>query len=250
MVKVLIISDNVNLVTTLKNIVSRSENDYHDVCIDYRYSKKNGDPSSLIKIGMKSIDLKNQKVIEKIIGDYNLVISAHCKQIFPAKLVNSIRCINIHPGLNPHNRGWYPQDFSIINKKPIGCTIHLMNEDIDDGEIIYQKEVEQYPWDTSLSLYERVQSAEIFLLENYLLDIIFGRYSHLKKADKGNYNGIKNFNLLRKIDLASIGTFQEHIDLLRALSHGDFKNAYFEMKDGRKVYLKLSINLEDNNNES
>lgn len=250
MIKVLVVSDNISLVTTFKNIVSRLEIDFVDVLIDYRYSAKNRDPSKLIEIGMTSIDLKNHDVIEQLIEEYNLVISAHCKQIFPAKLVKNTRCINIHPGLNPHNRGWYPQVFSIINKKPIGCTVHVMNEKIDDGDIIYQKEVEQYPWDTSLSLYQRVQSAEICLLEKHLLDIIFERYTQHKCEDEGNYNGINNFNLLRKIDLSSVGTFQEHIDLLRALSHGEFKNAYFEMKDGRKVYLKLSIDLEDNNNES
>ena len=48
---------------------------------------------------------------------YKVGISAHCKQIFPAKLVENVRCYNIHPGYNPYNRGWFPQVFSIINKK-------------------------------------------------------------------------------------------------------------------------------------
>lgn len=48
---------------------------------------------------------------------YDLFFSMHCKQIFPNELVLNHRCINIHPGYNPYNRGWYPHVFSIINEK-------------------------------------------------------------------------------------------------------------------------------------
>ncbi|MCE9864029.1 hypothetical protein, partial [Aeromonas caviae] len=60
------------------------------------------------------IDLKSDTI--RLINEFDFGFSVHCKQIFPKQLVESIRCVNIHPGFNPHNRGWFPQVFSIINK--------------------------------------------------------------------------------------------------------------------------------------
>ena len=36
-------------------------------------------------------------------------------------------------------------------------------------------------------------------------------------------------------------TFRNHINKLRALTHGDFMNAYFLDEKGNKVYLKLEL---------
>ena len=116
--------------------------------------------------------IRISKSVDELINNFDLIISCHCKQIFPGKLVNSIRCINIHPGLNPHNRGWYPQVFSIINKKPFGATIHEMDEEIDHGNIILQKEIKLHSWDTSLTAYNQVISAESELLRDSIEDII------------------------------------------------------------------------------
>src|ERR1035441_6956770 len=73
---------------------------------------------------------------QPLLKDFGLVISLHCRQIFPQALVSGIRCINFHPGFNPHNRGWFPHVFSMINGKPAGITIHEMDEQIDHGLII------------------------------------------------------------------------------------------------------------------
>ena len=135
MKRVLIVSDNVDLVSYFKVIAKTIPN--KTAQFDYCFSVINKYPEILKSMGMSVADMKDQNNIRTIIANYDLVISAHCKQIFPDILVNSVRCINIHPGLNPYNRGWFPQVFSIINKKPIGCTIHLMDEEIDHGDVIY-----------------------------------------------------------------------------------------------------------------
>lgn len=239
MKKVLIISDNVELVSYFKLIVESISLKVAE--FSYSYSIINKAPEKLKNMGMSAVDMKNKSDISTIIADYDLVISAHCKQIFPKELVKSLRCVNIHPGLNPHNRGWYPQVFSIINKKPIGCTIHLMDEQIDHGKIIYQKEVEVYSWDTSLDVYNRVVSAEKELLSNYLLDLINERYLCKSIECEGNYNGIRDFNKLTQLDLSSNGTLAEHIDLLRSLTHGDYNNAYFFDEKGNRVFVKVKL---------
>jgi dTDP-4-amino-4,6-dideoxyglucose formyltransferase len=110
-----------------------------------------------------NLNLKDKNIIQEIVSTYNLVISAHCKKIFPPNLVNNIRCINLHPGLNPYNRGWFPQVFSIINHLPIGATIHEIDNKLDHGPIIVQEEVKINSTDTSLEVYNKVIQKEIEL---------------------------------------------------------------------------------------
>lgn len=241
---VLIVSDNKPLVSFIQNLVVVNADKFQSVNFDYRYSAINKNPESLVSLGLTSINVKSDKDVAHIVDHYELVISAHCKQIFPAELVNNVRCINIHPGLSPHNRGWFPQVFSIINKKPVGCTIHLMNEEIDDGAILFQKEVPVFDWDTSLNVYERVQQTEMDLLNDHFADLIFANYQQKQPVEKGNYNGISDFSALCNLNLDQVGTMREHIDILRALSHGDFKNAYFISSEGKKVFVRLNIEQE------
>lgn len=183
----------------------------------------------------KNIDLYN------IDSKYELVISAHCKKLFPPKLVNSFRCINIHPGLNPYNRGYYPQAFSLINKLPIGATIHEIDEKLDHGPIIYQEEIEIKSTDTSFSLYNKVIKKEIELFEKNFNSIINNNYIITTPKNEGNLNLKKDFDNLCKIDLDNIDTFENHINLLKALTFDEYKNAYFIDKNGDKIYLNIKL---------
>ncbi len=192
----------------------------------------------------KDLNFKNSLFIDYLISEYKLIISAHCKKIFPKKLVESTRCINIHPGYNPYNRGWFPQVFSILNKLPLGATIHEMDEGLDSGDIISQEKVSINSSDDSLSLYNKVLQKEINLFQNDFDKIIEGSYNKIKPKSKGNLNLKKDFNNLCKLDLNSIGTMGEHIDLLRALSHGDFKNAYFLDNKNEKIRVKIELKKE------
>lgn len=188
-----------------------------------------------------SMDLKQEWPI--VIDSYDLVISLHSKQIFPKSMVESIRCINIHPGYNPFNRGWYPQVFSIINKLPIGVTIHEMDEYLDHGPIIARKEIEIFAWETSFDVYSRIIQEEIQLIDKYLLDIITNNYVLTYLDSEGNVNLKKDFNSLCKIDLSKRVTMGEAIDFLRAVTFPKYRNAYF-IKNGEKIYVELNLTRE------
>jgi methionyl-tRNA formyltransferase len=220
--RILIISDNNQIKSEIKNIFEKNK----------------------LKVEIQesiNINLKNDLFIQYLISEYDLIISAHCKKIFPKKLVESVRCINIHPGYNPYNRGWYPQVFSIINNLPIGATIHEMDENLDSGYIISQSQVEIKETDNSLDVYNRVFEKEIELFNNNFDIIINNKYQKNKPINEGNLNKISDFKKLCKIDINQVGTFKEHIDILRALTHGDFKNAFYENKNGEKIFIKIYL---------
>jgi dTDP-4-amino-4,6-dideoxyglucose formyltransferase len=176
-----------------------------------------------------------------IVANFGLVISLHCKQIFPKHLLESALCINIHPGYIPDNRGWYPQVFSIINGKPLGASIHVMTEEIDFGNVIAQKEVPIFSWDTSESAYNRVLEAECALLKEHLRAILARSFDAIRPTQKGNINSKKDFECLCRIDLELIASYRQVIDHLRALSHGGHLNAYFDTADGERIFVAIQL---------
>ncbi|OBS94236.1 hypothetical protein A9261_18885 [Vibrio tasmaniensis] len=234
--KVLVLTDNVIIFERFKDICD-SEN-RNDVKFDFfcsPSSKEMFEGNNYVNV------LDIQKEYLNVISNYSLVISCHCKKIFPEKLVNSIRCINIHPGLNPFNRGWYPQVFAINNGFPHGATIHEMDEKIDHGNIIVQKKVDIKIYDTSKTVYDKVVDAEVDLFKRNFNCLLSGDYQAHEMIDEGNYNSINDFKELCEIDLNKEGTFKDFYNLLRSLQHEPYSNAYFVGDCGEKIMLSLKI---------
>lgn len=239
MKKILVVSENVNLSKFLLSEMER-QNLNELAILKFCYTSYNKAPEEMIKLGADEINLKKKETVDHIIEKFDCVFSLHCKQIFPSKLVNNLRCINFHPGYNPFNRGWYPQVFSILNNKPIGSTIHVMDEKIDNGKIIAQKKIDVDFGDTSLELYNKIIECEKSLIRIYLKKIINEDYKSTYPFKIGNYNDIKKFKKLCKLNLESKDSLYNHINLLKALSHGEFKNAYAVINN-KKYFIKISI---------
>jgi methionyl-tRNA formyltransferase len=241
MKRILVLSDNLYLVEKFIAIYLSKGFSKEQITIAF---SPNGSPLKEIQTidGLNPVALNVKTEFAKVIENYDLVFSIHSKQIFPAELVQKVRCINVHPGLNPYNRGWFPQVFSILNKLPLGATIHEIDEELDHGKIIVQREVPVYANDTSLTAYNRVQEEEVALLEMHLDSIIEGDYEPKPMSEKGNLNLKSDFNKLCELDLAKSQTIGETIDLLRALTHGNYKNAWFlDDKTGEKIYVSIEL---------
>lgn len=82
-----------------------------------------------------------------ILADYGKIIPAHLLKI-PSKYA-----LGIHPSLLPKYRGPAPIDWTILNGDTItGVTIFAMDENIDTGKIISQKELKINNFNTIFSL--------------------------------------------------------------------------------------------------
>ena len=77
------------------------------------------------------------------IRDYDLIICYGYKYILDKSIIKSINCpiFNLHISYLPFNRGAHPNFWSFYDKTPSGVTIHLIDEGIDTGPIVYQKYV-------------------------------------------------------------------------------------------------------------
>lgn len=193
--------------------------------------------------GVPRLDVKERTA--DIVEGYGLVLSLHCKQKFPDALLDGVRCVNVHPGLNPYNRGWFPQVFSIIDGQKVGVTIHEMDDQLDHGPIIAQRECPIESWDTSGSVYARLLEIERELVLEHFEAIRDGNYIASPMPGEGNLNLKKDFAELRRLDLDERGTFGQFLNRLRALTHDDYRNAWFVDENGRKVFVRLVLEPED-----
>ena len=71
-----------------------------------------------------------------------LLLFAGYKPIVQAPVLQRNTCLNIHYSLLPNYRGLHSTVWEILNDEDyLGATIHVMNENIDDGPIVYQYKV-------------------------------------------------------------------------------------------------------------
>lgn len=131
---------------------------------------------------------------EKIRNDYQTIIDANpdviitCAygQIIPKELLDypKYKCINIHASLLPKLRGGAPIHWSIINgDSKTGITIMYMNEKMDEGDILYQKEIEILDSDNVESLHDKLSE----LGSKMIIDFI-------PMLEEGNINPVKQNN--------------------------------------------------------
>lgn len=239
---ILVISDNAFLCRKLESIVMEKINAEQKIAFSISPSSKVEAFKKFISSEILVLDLKIKEDINYIIEHYDLVLSIHCKQFFPEKLVENVRCINIHPGYNPINRGWYPQVFSIYHDLPVGATIHEIDNELDHGLIIDREFVEKKIYDTSGALYDKILEKEIELFSRNAENILNNTYTTFSPENEGNVFLKKDFHDLCKIDLHEETIAGKFIDKLRALTHKDFKNAYFiDPENGKKIFISIQI---------
>jgi phosphoribosylglycinamide formyltransferase-1 len=83
------------------------------------------------------------------------------------------RIINIHPSLLPKYRGLDTHARAIEAGDPVhGCSVHIVTEELDAGEVLGQAEVPIEPGDTPQSLEKRVLAAEHLLYSRVLSEFV------------------------------------------------------------------------------
>jgi phosphoribosylglycinamide formyltransferase-1 len=93
----------------------------------------------------------------------DLVVLAGFMRVLREPMLSAFprRIINIHPSLLPKFPGLEAWKQALAaGEKVTGCTVHYVDEQIDHGEIIAQREVPISPNDTADTLHARIQIAE------------------------------------------------------------------------------------------
>lgn len=85
------------------------------------------------------------------------------------------RIINIHPSLLPAFKGLRAWEQALeAGVKTAGCTVHMVNADVDSGRIIKQAAVDVAPEDTAESLHAKIQEAEHIIYPQAIRTVLCG----------------------------------------------------------------------------
>ena len=111
-----------------------------------------------------------------------VVLAGYMKQVGPVLLRDyRNRVINIHPSLLPRHggKGMYGMNVhrAVIEagEKESGATVHLVNDQYDEGLILAQRKIDVATTDTAESLAGRVLDVEHALYKEVLQDIVSGK---------------------------------------------------------------------------
>ena len=129
---------------------------------------------------------------EKIRKDYmsvlelkpDIIVTCAYGQIIPKELLDYPKygCIKVHASLLPKLRGGAPIHHAIIDGyKKTGITIMYMDEAMDSGDIISQRETEISDIDTLESLHDRLSEMGRDLLLDTLPSILDGTNQRIKQ---------------------------------------------------------------------
>ncbi|WMY94967.1 MAG: methionyl-tRNA formyltransferase [Arsenophonus sp.] len=133
--------------------------------------------------------IKNQKADIMIVIAYGIIIPEIILNLLP------MGCINVHCSLLPRWRGATPIQHSILaGDKKTGISIIQMDIGIDTGNILYQKTCPIEIYDTTKTLYQKLEKIGPIALQNTLDLLIFGKI----KSKKQNNFSVKYAKKIKK----------------------------------------------------
>ena len=132
--------------------------------------------------------------IQTTVG-YDLVISFGYRHIISKEVIESSSApiINLHISYLPWNRGAHPNFWSFYDCTPSGVTIHLIDEGMDTGAIIYQRYVNfNQEENTYRKTYNRLISEIEKLFTDNLNEIISKKFIATPQRRQGTYHSVAN----------------------------------------------------------
>lgn len=151
--------------------------------------------AALIKLNCEVWYAKDKIKNFENLKNFDLIVSFGYRHILNKSLIETSKCpiINLHISYLPWNRGAHPNFWSFFDCTPSGVSIHLIDEGIDTGPIIYQKYVDFNKVDITFSQSHRKLIDEIELLfKTNIVDIINGSYRAFPQRRVGSFHKISD----------------------------------------------------------
>ena len=126
---------------------------------------------------------------------YDLIISFGYRYVLKKEIIDSASCpiFNLHISYLPYNRGTHPNFWSFYENTPSGVTIHLVDEGIDTGPIVYQKYVnfDRQEITYKQTYYRLIEEIEMLFITN-LDDILNGNWVAKPQLGRGTFHKFKD----------------------------------------------------------
>jgi len=126
----------------------------------------------------------------------DLIVSYNYKYLIKEDVIKymSGNVINLHISYLPWNRGSNPNYWSFVENTPKGVTIHQVSKELDEGQIMYQKQI---VFDTNIetfsSSYQKLHDEILQLFIENWENIKNKEYILRKQNGKGSYHNQEDF---------------------------------------------------------
>jgi len=164
--------ENGNLDAKINLVVSDNENAFA-----LKRAENHNIPTYVIKEKtFEEIDIELENVLKNY--DVDLIVLVGYLKLIGNRLINNYTIINTHPSLLPKfgGKGMYGMNVhtAVVEAKEefSGPTVHFVNSNYDEGNIISQTKVKLEKYETPESLSAKVQAAEKIQLIEVLKDFI------------------------------------------------------------------------------
>lgn len=163
----------------------------------------------------------------------DFIISYNYKYLISRELIEYMngRIWNLHISFLPWNRGSNPNIWSFIDDTPKGVTIHQVNEGLDTGKILYQKQcffdIEK---ETLQTTYDKLNKEIVELMKEKWDEMKDGCYSLTEQAGKGSCHVKKELDMLKeKIKFSWNDNIGDFLRRYKNIEMG-YKEQYYRME--------------------
>lgn len=132
----------------------------------------------------------------RFVDAFDLLVSFGYRFLLPSEILDRLPRppMNLHISYLPWNRGADPNFWSFWDNTPKGVSIHLIDEGIDTGDILFQREVEFAEEEDDLaSTYQRLMDEvqELFIdMWNLLQDNSVCQVIRTPQPEGGSYHSV------------------------------------------------------------
>lgn len=199
--------------------------------------------------------------IAQLAQEWQVPLLQHLDQLPPCDFIYSVqhheilqqqhidqaaeRAVNLHLAPLPEYRGCNQFSFALLDDAPVfGVTIHQIDTQIDNGDILFEKRFDISPNTWVSDLYQQAVNEGIALFKDTLPDLLHGRLVPVKQQSllgerTTSLHYRKEMQQLKQIDLN--WSAEKIAKVLRATYMPGFEPP-FAWVDGRKIHLVPEIN--------
>jgi methionyl-tRNA formyltransferase len=196
-----------------------------------------------------SEDINSQESIEWIrTKEPDVIFCFGWSRILKKELLSLPRLgiIGYHPTLLPGNRGRHPIIWALaLGLNKTGSTFFLMDEGVDNGDIISQREVQIDIEDNAESLYEKITKVALDQIREFIPNLKNNSISSVNQNESLSNTWRKRSDKDGQIDWR----MSAHVihNLVRAISK-PYPGAYFDYRSEKIIVWKSSVVLGEKEN--
>ena len=232
------------------------EANYNVIAVVTQEDKKVGRKQILTPSPVKEVAIKHDLTVftpHRIKEDYqniidldpDLIITCAYGQFIPFELIDypKYKAINTHGSLLPKYRGGAPIQWSIINgEEKTGVSVIYMSKGMDEGDILYVKELPIEEEDTNTTLFNKLSDLALKCLLEFLPDFFKGNFTPVVQ-DKEKVTFAYNLNKEDEF-ISFVDNTKNVYNHIRGLL--DNPGAYGVLNDKKYKFIKVGYELKDN----